>query len=675
MTRPWHERLAESLVFLLLVVAVLDRGGKTLETTWLLVGVAGLVTVIACLEHRRPFDKLRVTQGEIPPLLWWCSVGFVAWTALSYLTSTTRNYGLDELLRDGSLILLFFWAARNSPASAQPSPFGLRLRGRSDSRSKQFSILHSQFPRLLSLLTLLVCAIGVFIYILQPVDRFVGTFFDPRFYTDYWPNAFAQFLLLTWPVVLWHITANRKVRDRSPSLEAHVLRSCPLGFILGCLLLTYSRGALIAFTGQLALLALFSRGRALRQWRPALATLCVALATFLAVNGLRSQFFPVQAVGEKISFTAAEKGTSISERRQFWEQAWALAKEKPLLGWGPYSFRFIQPRLQTDVLATSDHPHNVFLKLAMERGWPAALLFLAIVGQVLLSARRAFFNTSLKARSYALAALLAVVGVLAHNLIDYNLQFVGIALPFWLLLGTLAAKADQSPLKATRYTLKAGLELLLTLVLLFITLREGIFLTTSSLGRHAEARGDTSRALVWYQRSSPEWFSRDMLLSQAQIEIRRRHIKAARDTLSLYFEENEEDGRAWRLAGDLAIEQGSLTFAFHFYNRAYQLTKWNDLSPTRALLDLHLRRNDWTALQLWKPNLLNLVGVYRKAIADNRHFIALGQNPPALLNILKLLRRIYPEEQERISLWMQEVRRETAQERLRLQGRGQGWLW
>jgi O-antigen ligase len=52
-----------------------------------------------------------------------------------------------------------------------------------------------------------------------------------------------------------------------------------------------------------------------------------------------------------------------------------MSWERPMIGFGPGTFRFVQPQLQHEVLATSDHPHNVFLKLAMERGWPAATFF------------------------------------------------------------------------------------------------------------------------------------------------------------------------------------------------------------------------------------------------------------------------------------------------------------
>jgi hypothetical protein len=195
--------------------------------------------------------------------------------------------------------------------------------------------------------------------------------------------------------------------------------------------------------------------------------------TFFTVNTLRSQFYPVQSVTEKITFTADEGGSSVSERRDFWNQAWLLSRERPLFGWGPYSFRFVQPRLQTEVLATSDHPHNVFLKLAMERGLPAAILFAIVIICIVFHAVKSV-QFSLPAVALAeagslsiqtVSVLIAVLGVLAHNLIDFNLQFVGIALPFWLLLSMLVPSQQQDQfLPVVR--LRRGAEIALAALLL-----------------------------------------------------------------------------------------------------------------------------------------------------------------------------------------------------------------
>src|SRR6185295_13667108 len=102
------------------------------------------------------------------------------------------------------------------------------------------------------------------------------------------------------------------------------------------------------------------------------------------------------------------------EREDFWHQAIALAQEKPLLGWGPYSFRFIQPHVQKSVLATSDHPHNVFLKYAAERGVPAALFLLVIVAWALLAGIRSSKKSNDGSVPIKIFFVVGVAGVIAH---------------------------------------------------------------------------------------------------------------------------------------------------------------------------------------------------------------------------------------------------------------------
>src|SRR5205085_2079694 len=99
-----------------------------------------------------------------------------------------------------------------------------------------------------SISAIIAAVVGVSVYIFQPVDRFVGTFFDFRFQTDYWPNAWAEFLLLAWPLLLlWLQPWRKKLRP---------LRLVLFGFVFGTLFLSYSRGAFLTFIGQLALLGL-----------------------------------------------------------------------------------------------------------------------------------------------------------------------------------------------------------------------------------------------------------------------------------------------------------------------------------------------------------------------------------------------------------------------------------
>jgi O-antigen ligase len=576
-------------------------------------------------------------------------MGFVAWTFLSFLHSKTANYGFDEVLQTGSLALIFTWVVR---------------RGSSD---------QTFFERMVYAVTIATIAagvIGAFVYILQPVNRFVGTFFDFRFHTDYWPNAWAQYLLLAWPMVtLW---ALGKTEHRS-------LRLIILGVVFGWLALSYSRGALIASAGQLVLwgaIFIISR-KSMKDWAEYAKRIAIVALTasfvFSITNQMRASVFDVQSVSEKVTFTASEGSSSVSERRDFWEQAIDLSFEEPLFGWGPYSFRFVQPRLQTSVLATSDHPHNVFLKYAMERGWIAVILFAGFLGLILLG----FTKQDLRTRraNPLIFPFLSVVGVTAHNLIDYNLQFVGVALLFWVLLAFIArsVKWETSclPVAFVRFV-----EVALASVLLILAVIEGKGLVLSSFGRHAEGRGDNAEALEWYAAAEDQWFSRDMGLSRAQILIKQSGFMQGSKALEEFKKMNAEDYRVWKLEGDLSALQGRSEEALIAYQTAYLLGgRYNDISLAHDIVRMHIALDDQAAIDGRKTEFVNLLKTFADAVQTNAHFIALSGNVESTIAFANTLASVYPKEEAQFTVIAAKVDHHAGIEREKLSARPPGFLW
>src|SRR3989344_2030153 len=671
MQRPAFSRVPqiEWLLLGFLLFSVLWRGGKSLEATWMLVGVAGVLIITDAIRPSEKMENGKWKMENFPRGLWMLAVGFFAWTTLSYFFSTTKNYGLDEVLRDGALVLIFFWTMRHA-------------------RGEQGALLLHRFVQTMVVAAALAALFGVLVYVLQPVNRFVGTFFDYRFHTDYWPNAWAQFLLLAWPIiVLWIGSQHGRLWVTGYGL---------LAFIVGTLLLSYSRGALIAFGGQLLLLGLV-------EWRmknvqpgagPLLPTKrimqiacigCIAVVVFFAANAVRSGFHPVQSVGEKVTFTADEGGSSVDERKQFWTQAFSLTLDRPLFGWGPYSFRFVQQRLQTGVLQTSDHAHNIFLKIAAERGVPAVILFVALLLCILIRHIRLlvtgfWLDTSPQpaTRNPQLFLTVAVLGVLAHNLIDYNLQFVGIALPFWMILGILASETSstlQPPRKILIKKLVHKIELGIAVLLLAVALREGGFLVTSSLGRHAEAAGDNDAALWWYNRSSSEGFSRDMHLSRALLATLSNRTGTAQEAIDTFLRGNTEDPRGWRLKGDIARTEGDIPAALEAYSKAYELGRWNDLSITLALTETLVEQEETAKLTEMKPEIDLLLGSFVDAIVQNAHFVALSHNAEDAIALSTLFAEVFSDTATRYEVLAARADFAMKTERAKVKSRPSGYLW
>lgn len=651
---PWF-RLARNAVVALLFFAVLWKGGKTLETTWLLSAIAWGATLTWWDAVRR---KETTANHSTPFGLWFVLLLFVVWTGVATVTSTTRNYGLDELLRDASLAFLLLWSVRQDALFAHRNSPMLR------------SLVFASFAS---------AALGLIVYVLQPVDRFVGTFLDFRFHTDYWPNAWAQYTLLAWPMLMLWAEEGRGPRARA-------LARAALGAFIGAFLLSYSRASLLVFAAQVAFLTLPAARAALRAqrlsleslWRgisPVLGIAAVAILTFAVANSLRAQFHPVQSITEKVTFTAAEGGSSVSERIAFFEQALTLSAERPLTGWGPGSFRFIQPHLQDGVLRTSDHPHNVLFKYAAERGWIAVFFFLAIVLLCLWRSRvLCSLSSVLSPRSFhLLLPLVSVLGVLLHNLMDFNLQFVGIALPFWLLLGQLAR--HPAPLSAPAVRVPSFFimiaEIILVTVIALVAILEAPPLLVSSFGRRAEARGENAAALELYAQATHEAFSRDLHLSRAHLLIEERRFEEAVAAIEEALRENAQDARTWRLLGDLHIARDDRSGAAQAYWQAWAYGKWNDLGILVGLLTL----TEQEPLTFSKAEADAVLQAYADAILENRHFIALSSNVEAFLVAARLLARAHPDDAPRYDVLSARVDRHARTERARLRSRAPGILW
>ncbi len=693
MLRERLQRICELCILLLLAFTILWKGGKSLESTWLLALVAGL-----CVLTQYWFQRKReiVSDQRLGVLI----LLFLAWTALSYVFSTTRNYGLDEVVRDSALGLLFLWHLR-----------------RRETATKEGQSFEERFLRLLSRVALVSCVIGFFIYVFQPVNRFVGTFFDWRFHTDYWPNAAAQFLLLAWPIVL--LTARPAAVGRGESFRLKLPRSqllalplkyllplLPTGFILGCLFLTFSRGGVIAFLGQIVLLTvllLFRRGTEHKltiHLAKLAATLVIGILVFFCINALRSPIYPVESVQQKVTFTSAEGSSSASERLSFWISALQLSREKPVFGFGPGSFRFVQPHSQEGVLVTSDHPHNVFLKLSSERGIPAVIFFTAILfllfskglRSVLRGKRLSFFNDSLRLGSPLL--FIALAGVLAHNLIDFNLQFVGIAFPLFLTASFLVREEEISKVKGPakkESQLLRHITALFALFLLLVATREGWYLVTSSLGRHAEVRRDGATALHWYEQSRNEWFTRDLDLSRANLHLEEGNFEEAEAAIRTYLQKNVEDARAWNLLGRTLVTLERLGEAIEAYKTAFTYGSWNDLSISNGLLQTLLAETytqpttDAAAdsthlplhpdLEIFVPEIEKRVLAFTKAIEQNLHFVALSPNPEEAVQILITLSVLTPEKAPEFEIAIESIERETFEERERWKMKTPGFLW
>ncbi len=155
-----------------------------------------------------------------------------------------------------------------------------------------------------------------------------------------------------------------------------------------------------------------TRARADRGRVAQLAALCVIFAAVVGWNVLWERFGQRDLYGN---------------RKQMTLSAVAMARERPAAGWGMGTFQYVYPAyalFDDDMLV--NHAHNDWAEWTAEGGLPFLAFMLAVAAWSVSRARRVPWAVGIPA-------------VLAHCLVDYNLQNQPVALCFFLLLGSAAA--------------------------------------------------------------------------------------------------------------------------------------------------------------------------------------------------------------------------------------------
>jgi tetratricopeptide (TPR) repeat protein len=222
-------------------------------------------------------------------------------------------------------------------------------------------------------------------------------------------------------------------------------------------------------------------------------------------------------------------------------------------------------------------------------------------------------------------------------------------------------------------------ELCIAVILLFIAFYEGLFLLTSSMGRHAEVRDDTVIALRWYDRSTGEFFSRDMHLSRALLATMRSETDRAEEAITKYLALNAQDPRGWRLQGDIARQGEDMSAALVAYQKAYEFGRWNDLSITLALAESLTKqkteKGEQLTLESMKPEMDALLSSFVEAIVVNEHFIALSHNAEDAIVLSTFLAEQFPKSAPRYEVLAARADFAMRSERAKVKSRPAGYLW
>ncbi|MFW9257212.1 O-antigen ligase family protein [Nostoc sp. CALU 546] len=124
-------------------------------------------------------------------------------------------------------------------------------------------------------------------------------------------------------------------------------------------------------------------------------------------------------------------------RKTQWEFAWSLAQQHPWTGWGLRSFSDLyKAKMQIPL----GHPHNLFLMLSAETGFPSAFLFCGLLAWILITGIQLLQNSkyiNAKDRLIFFSYLLAFVGWILLNMVDVTLFDFRLNALSWLILAAI----------------------------------------------------------------------------------------------------------------------------------------------------------------------------------------------------------------------------------------------
>jgi O-antigen ligase/tetratricopeptide (TPR) repeat protein len=290
----------------------------------------------------------------------------------------------------------------------------------------------------------------------------------------------------TWP-------ARRPGEDARPPLgrrlESGLGWALAAGLFAVALVLSKSRGGVLAALAGILLLPFFHRGRSSLG---GVAALCgVGVLAVLAANpaGLLARFGQI----DPFDVTA-------QDRWEIWTSTSAAALRQPVLGFGagshPDAFHPFQP---PELPGQVHHAHSEYVNLLFETGFAGLGLALAALGTWYVRVFRALRAVPGPDRLPLASALGAVSVTAVHSLVDFDLRITSIGLLFGAMLGLGASVSRRGEPRPRAAWMAVVDGLAVAAALAFVPFGRGLGIAPydhREAWRRAEAEGSDRRLMI-----------------------------------------------------------------------------------------------------------------------------------------------------------------------------------
>ncbi len=519
----------------------------------------------------------------------WGLTVFAFFYLVSFMTSSAAHFGLSEVLAYLSMVTMYFLLA-----------------------NKHLDWMN-KFLKVVFWGLLISVLLGVLIYVYLPQMRFYGSFFNLFSAANVWPNGFALFVLMAWPTAFF-VFRNKNYNWLIVSLA----------LIGTAFFLSFSRGAAIALGGQLLLLGIYYLRRLDKTFFLNLIALVIlGTAFFQGINQWRAQQHVTIDLGERVTF--AEGTTSADERLDFWRSSVDFVKEKPLLGWGPFSFRYVYNAEQTTFFGNSDHVHNLFLKIAMENGL-IALSGLLVFGLAwFVNIARGFKVLERREKDELAWLMVAIAGAVAHSLIDYNFNFFVNLMLFFVLLAFARSYVKVKKGLKGAWAWSSGFHF--SIILAVFAIYEMLIFGLIQMGFE-----DLSKYTL---------YPRDYYIYEAEEILEEGDFVKGQRLIDKQLSLSPIDSRAYYLLAQSDCKLGAWQLCKENYETAIEMNPLNDLNfyadYLEAVLANRAKISDDREVDTVIALAANRLKEIRPIIVSNTHFVAYTEQVEAAEKIGELL--------------------------------------
>jgi O-antigen ligase len=234
----------------------------------------------------------------------------------------------------------------------------------------------------------------------------------------------------------------------------------PLLLLGAAIILSRSRGGLLAVAAQIIFAALvFVNSRAIgrrdrlnekrwRRWARSLSVTAVAVGVLLVIivagvvwlGGDQLTTGVETATAEMTGGDQSEMHEAVN-RRDIWRAGWLMFKAHPIAGAGLGGFWAEVPVYHSaSGVSTPQQAHNDYLELLASGGLLGASLFVWFAAELIRQAWQSVKAIEGLQRAVVLGAIISLVGLAVHSLVDFGLHVTINAVGFVILLGILSLK-------------------------------------------------------------------------------------------------------------------------------------------------------------------------------------------------------------------------------------------